>query len=52
MVGYGYYGGGAVLYDEGGAELTYGTGEGMSGRGRRVLRWVTETLGSLKRWML
>ena len=37
MVGYGRYGGGAIFYDEGGKEFAYGTGEGLSGRGRRMI---------------
>ena len=47
MVGYGDYGRGAVFYDEGGEKFAYGTGEGLSGRGKRMIGLWMETLESM-----
>ena len=51
MVGYGGDGGGAVFYDEGGEELAYGTGEGLSWWGNNTM--IDEDVGErVRKWML
>ena len=51
MVGYSCDGGGAVLYDEGGEEFAYGTGEGLSRWGNNTR--IDEDVGErVRKWML